>query len=821
LSSPALQPIAQDDEMLDQGGEAMPAEGVVAQVSEADLDAAMAAVVGKLQGIADKQVQLKQAVEQRWLDDLRQFHGRYDVNTENALKLAEKSKLFVNLTRAKVNSWEARLTDLLFPTDDKNWGIRPTPAPHLSAQVSAHLAAVKEAEAHATQAHQGGDPATGAAIAQQGTDAAQKGASIQDAIEENAKRCALMESEIDTQLKDCDYNIRSRDVIRDAIKLGTGVMKGPVTSQKLRRSWTQAPANSNAAPAAVTDQLGAAAPGASEAASAPYTPAQGTADSAPTDLRPWKAPAAPAQDVSPTAPGTAYVLNQNPDPAPEFLWVDPWSFFPDMSARTPDEAEFSFERHLWNAKQLRKAVKTCGLNPKAVAELLRANPTTTIPTYWAQLREVTSNSSIIGMEARYQVWEFHGVLEDEDLAVIAAITGKTEVLDFVTDNPLLEVPVIIWFCQGHLLKFAPYPLDSCDSLYSVVNFEPDDTSMFGFGVPYLQRDSQSALNGAWRMMMDNGALSVGPQVVMDTDQIKPADGSWTLRPMKVWFKSGTSLTKLPDSYKPFETYNVTSNQSQLQTIITLAKEFADEETNMPLIAAGGTDTHVTKTTGGMSMLMNSANVVFRRVVRNFDDSISAPNIRRMYDWNMQFSKREDIKGDYCVDTRGSSVLLVKEMQSQTLMSSLQNFSNHPILGPMLKQATLLRKLFQAQMIPADEAVKSDEVIAQEAEARATQSQQTPPPSAWDPETVKLKLASEEKIAAERNQTEVEIANTQQQTALMTLAQTHNMSLDDLQTKLQINQDNIAHRERTFAAELAMPKTAARIGGTEFGPVGGA
>jgi len=286
----------------------------------------------------------------------------------------------------------------------------------------------------------------------------------------------------------------------------------------------------------------------------------------------------------------------------------------------------------------------------------------------------------------------------------------------------------------------------------------------------------------------------------------------------VWLKSATSLTKAPESYKPFETFQVQANQVQLQAIIALAKEFADEETSMPLIAAGGMDSHITKTTGGMSMLMNSANVVFRRVVKNIDDTLSTPNIRRMYDWNMQFSKREDIKGDYCVDARGSSVLLVKELQSQTLLQTLQNFANNPIVGPMLKVAPIVRKLFQAQMIHADDAVKSDEVIEEEAQARAqAASAQQQPPNANDPAVVKMKLESAEKIAAERNATEAHIAEIEQQTALMTLAQTHNMTLDELQSKLQINQANIEHRERIFAAELAMPKTAPKIGGAEFGP----
>lgn len=809
MAQPAPQPVDDENE-LPVDGEAMSPE--VNTRSPADIEAALVGVIGKLQNLADKQVQLKSAIEQRWLDDVRQFHGRYTVEVENGLKKAEKSSLFVNLTRAKCNSWEARLGDLLFPTDDKNWGIKPTAAPHLPAAVQKAMDAAKAAADEATKAHQAGNPEQAAAIAAAGQAKADLGVSLQDIIEEATKRCVLMESEIDTQLKDSEYNIRCRSAIRDAIKLGTGVMKGPVTGQKLRRSWVTAAVAATATSAPSSDPIGTAMDAPEGAAKDSYSLSDGTAE--PRDLRPWKAV---ANDSEPGKTDSNYVLDQRPDPAPEYLWVDPWSYFPDMSARTPDEAEFEFERHLWNAKQLRKAIKTCGLKPEAVAELLRSSVVTTIPTYWAQLREITSNSSIIGMEARFQVWEFHGVLEDEDLQAIADATGDTTVTEFVRDNPLLEVPVIMWFCQGHLLKFAPYPLDSGESMYSVFNFEPDDTSIFGFGVPYLQRDSQSALNGAWRMMMDNGGLSVGPQIVMDTDAVKPADGSWTLRPMKVWLKSATSLTKAPESYKPFETFQITSNQAQLQTIIALAKEFSDEETSMPLIASGGMDSHITKTTGGMSMLMNSANVVFRRVVKNIDDRLTTPNIRRLYDWNMQFSKREDVKGDFAIDARGSSVLLVKEMQTQTLMSSLMNFAAHPVIGPGLKVFPLVRKLFQAQMIHADDAVKSDEVIAQEAEARAAaMAQMQGPQTGENPENVKLKLASAEKIASERNAVEERLAERAQQTALMELAQNHNMSLDDLETKLQINRDNIGHRERVFAVQIAKPDSQ-KIGGAEFGP----
>lgn len=767
-------------------------EGAAPAKSHLDIEAALTGVIVKLQGLADQQVQLKQTIEQRWLDDLRQFHGRYSVKLEADLAKAEKSSLFVNLTRSKVNSWEARLSDLLFPTDDKNWGIKPTPAPHLVEGALQAIRAAKDAAEKATQAHQQGDTEGGAQIAEQGNIAADHANSLQEEMDEAVKRAGLMEAEIETQLRVSDYNIRCRGVIRDMVKLGSGVMKGPVTSNRLRRSWklVGTPANdATAQPDPVTP-----------------TPV--------TDLRAWKGQGGAAPTPQGQT-GGAYQLDTQPDPAPEFVWIDPWSYFPDMSARTVEEAEFHFERHLWNAKQLRAAVKAAGLDPKAVADLLRETPRESVPTYWTSLREITANTTTFGLDKRYQVWEFHGVLEDEDLMAIAEATGDQSVLEFVQDNPLLEVPVILWFCQGKLLKVAPHPLDSCESMYSVVSFEPDDTSLFGFGVPYLLRDPQSAINGAWRMVMDNGGLAVGPQIVIDNDAIKPADGSWTIRPMKVWLKSSTSLTKAPDSYRPFETFAVAANQTPLQTIITLARQFADDETNMPLIAAGDMGSHISKTSSGMSMLMNSANVVFRRVVKNFDDRISTPNIRRIYDWNMQFSKRDDIKGDFDIDARGSSVLLVKEMQAQAIMATLMNFSNHPIIGPLLRVPQLTRQLFKAQMIHADEAVKDDDTIAKEAEIRAQQAAKNPQPAtAYDPEVIKANNESREKIAQERDATALKIAELNQETAMMTLAEQRNMSLEDLQQRLAIVRAGFEHKERMMAVELAHPP-AQHIGGAEF------
>jgi len=320
------------------------------------------------------------------------------------------------------------------------------------------------------------------------------------------------------------------------------------------------------------------------------------------------------------------------------------------------------------------------------------------------------------------------------------------------------------------------------------------------------RNPQKVLNAAWRAMMDNAGNAVGPQIVIAKDQIEPEDGEWTIGGgTKIWLaKDG-----IPRDKRAFETFDIPSQQVIYANIITLAKQFIDDMTAMPQIAQGEQGAGVTKTAQGMALLMNSANVVFRRIVKNFDDDVTTPDIRRFYDWNMQFNDKDEIKGDYEVDARGSSVLLVREMQAQTLMAVATQLGGHPVYGPMLRNREVLRKMFQALMIPAADVVLTDnEIDALMASAAANDA-------VAQAEARKADLL-EKQIALEESRLEAEIARSnmdndskeriemlKRETALIQLAEKMNMNLDQLEARLQINSDNIASKERSLAAEIAV------------------
>lgn len=713
-------------------------------------------VVDRLSGLAQEQTTKRRNIESRWLEDLRAYAGVYDETTKSVLDSnKERSSAFVNLTRAKTNAWRARLSDLLFPADDRNWGINPTPVPELEegAREAANESMRLHEEAAAAAERVNREQAVGnqqAAMAEM-SQAEQKGALAVAAEEREAeartilevakRRSDAMAREIDDQLTECKYPARSRDAIDDAVKLGIGIMKGPLTANRPKRSWRQAGEN-------------------------------------------------------------VFELQAAPDPRPEYRRVNPWSFFPDMNAETIDECEFTFERHLPTKKELRKLAKTLDFDRDAVRALLTDEEpergSNSDLDYLSQLRAITGEEQSV--TNRYVLWEYHGNLECEDICHLMRAVGQDEEAAAFEANydPLEEQMVVLYFCRGRVLKISTdYVLDSGESLYSVFSFEKGEGSlMSAYGVPRIMLDGQRALNGAWRMMLDNGALSTGPQVVIDKTQVEPEDGSWKMVPRKVWLRKAMTAGI---QGSPFEVFNIPMNQAQLAGIIDMAIKFIDEETSLPLIAQGEQGQHITQTAGGMSMLFNSANVVFRRVVKNWDDDVTTPNIRRIYDWNMQFSNKGDIKGDMQVEARGTSVLLVRELQSQQLMTIAATWSGHPVIGTALKVYDLLRMTFQSLSLNPDDILLSKDDFEAKLKQIAEGQQQSPDIIRAEATVKAAQIGAESRMAD--GQVQKEIALIRRETELIALAQKTGIAIETLKAQLAIKKIDVDSSERKLAAEI--------------------
>lgn len=719
--------------------------GIEEPDARAKMEIKVQALVNELEKEADRRVTEKRQIEKRWIEESYQFAGRYLKEEEEAIKSSDvmhKSSVYMNLTRQKTDAMEARLYDIAFPTDDRPFSIAPTPVPRLSDEATAWAAFAAQNQQNLLQVPEG-DPAAGEAMAAQ-QEALARATAIQAEIDEARRRSEAMQDEMDDQLKECSYNKECRSIIHDACKLGTGVMKGPVLSSSRRKSWNS------------------------------------------------------YQDEE--SGFQVHEMVEVEEPRPAFYRVDPWNWFPDMDAVKLSESESFFERHLMTSSALRNLAKTEGFNQDAIRRLLKQKPKGVAPQYMSDLRSIVAAENLAGFKDKYHVWEYHGPIEPEDMHCLSAVYSDAEMGELGEEyDPLQEINVTVWFCQGEVLKFGIHPLDSGEPIYSVFNLKKDDHSIFGFGVPHLIADSQKVVCAAWRMMVDNANIATGPQIVINKSIVEPEDGDYTMYPLKIWLKkSGTA-----PGDRVFETYHLDIRQVELANIIELATRAIDQESGIPMMTQGEPGVMPTQTALGISILNNSVNVLFRAVIKQFDDDITVPNIRRLYDWNMQFSEREDIKGDMEVHAKGTSTFMLRELQAPALMTMLMQFAAHPVLGPALQVMPMARKLAQSMLLPQNEVIKSDEKLAADLAAAAASEEQGPTPEELRAQTEQMKAQALVEAARLRFEAAKYTADSNRDVEMIRLEMLGNTKLDELDMKKTLKEKELESKERQQAADIGL------------------
>lgn len=682
-------------------------------------------------------------VDKRWLEDEDQYNAKdnvnraasqmmtsveqgYPVTTQNAKP--HRSTVFIGMTRQKTNAAEARVADILLPTDDRNWGIQPTPQPYLTSMTQDEAEAV--------------DPRTQQAVMGPDGKPARKKDVARAVMKVAQKKAEAMQTEIEDQLVECDYNGELRKMIHDAAVLGTGVIKGPVATNRSRKAWQ------------------------------PYTDLEG-------------------QQV--------HQLEIVEETSPATFRVDPRNCFPDPGCgETIHNGKGLYEREQLTGKQVRDLAKQPGFMKAQLRKVLEEGPKRA-----AVFQELKDDDQRDVARATYEMWTYWGEVDHDDLEAAGVKAGEKD--------ELRAVSACVVMINNSVVKAFLNPLEGGDIPYDFYVWEKVADSVWGYGIPYLMRAQQKVLNAAWRQMMDNAGVSSGPQIVIKPSLIQPADKQWQLSSRKIWYATDDT----EDVSKAFATFEFNSHQGELANIIKMATELADQETGVPTIMQGEKGA-APDTVGGMQMLMNSANVVLRRLVKQFDDMVTKPHIRRYYDYNMMYNEDEEIKGDFTIDARGSSALMVRDIQNQALLNLLAAATN-PVFGMFLDPEKLFKKALQAQHISPDDVFKPEEEIERIKEQQAQAMAQGPAP---DPrmEAAKLRaqtdmqraqiqnqgdmaeLQMKDRLSQQEAQFKMAELQMQREIEMLKMANQQNLSLEKIKAQLADTAIKERGRKELFAAE---------------------
>jgi hypothetical protein len=649
----------------------------------------------------------------------------YPVTTQMAKP--HRSTVFIGMTRQKTNAAEARLADILLPTDDRNWGIQPTPDPQLMGMSKDNKAAMD----------QQGQPVMG----EDGQPARVRDV-VKAVLEMANKKAEAMQTEIEDQLVECNYNGELRKMIHDAAVLGTGVVKGPIVTNRTRKAWQP-----------ITDSTGQ----------------------------------------------TVHQVEIVQEISPASFRVDPRNVWPDPGCgESVHNGKGIYEREQITAKQIRDLAKQPGFLKAQLRKVLEEGPKQS-----ATLRELTDEDQRDMTRLTYEMWTYWGEVDHDDLEASGVDVGEKD--------ELRTVSACVVMINNTVVKAFLNPLEGGDIPYDFYVWEKVAGTIWGYGIPYLMRSQQKVLNAAWRQMMDNAGVSSGPQIVIKPGAIQPADKQWQLSARKIWY----ATDDIDDVRKAFSTFEFNSHQNELAGIIKMATELADAETGVPTIMQGEKGA-APDTVGGMQMLMNSANVVLRRLVKQFDDMVTKPHIRRYYDYNMMYNEDEEIKGDFTIDARGSSALVVRDIQNQSFLNLLAAGAN-PIYGMYLDTQKLFEKALQAQHIDPAEVFKPEEEIEQIKEAQKQAAAQGPAP---DPAmaVAQVRAQAEMQKVQMQNQGDLQELQVRQQIAaqeadlhimqlemtreieMLKLSNSQNISLEKIKAQLADTAMKERSRKELFAAE---------------------
>ena len=590
--------------------------------------------------------------EERWLRAYRNYRGLYGPDVQ--FTEAEKSRVFIKVTKTKTLAAYGQIVDVLFANQRFPLSIEPTELPEgVVADVSFDPQEPEQLQSDPNVSPYGfaGDgedlpPGATAKTLQEKLGVMQnKLEPIQDKLREGPGKTPTaisfspamiaakkMQKKIHDQLEESGATKHLRSAAFEMALFGTGVMKGPFAVDKEYPNWDE---------------------------------------------------------------------DGNYDPLfktiPQVNHVSVWNFYADPDANNMDEAQYVIERHKMSRTQLRNLKRRPYFRGGVIDEVIQMGENYE-KKYWED--DLSDYAPDHGVD-RFEVLEYWGMV-DTTLLEEQGIDIPKELKEFD------ELQANVWICNGRLLRMVLNPFKPAKIPYCAAPYELNPYSFFGVGIAENMDDTQTLMNGFMRMAVDNAVLSGNLIVEVDETNLVPGQ-DLSLYPGKIFRRQGGAPgqaifgTKFP---------NVSQENMML---FDKARVLADESTGFPSFAHGQTGVSgVGRTASGISMLMGAAQGGTKTVIKNVDDYLLRPLGEGLFRFNMQFDFDPEIKGDLEVKARGTESLMANEVRSQRLMQFLQ-IASSPALAPFAKFQYVIREIAKSMDLDPDKVTNNMDEAALQAE----------------------------------------------------------------------------------------------------------
>jgi len=375
---------------------------------------------------------------------------------------------------------------------------------------------------------------------------------------------------------------------------------------------------------------------------------------------------------------------------PEVKYVSILNLYPPMDQTTPTDM---IEEMDYSRADIIKLAMQPGFQPQAILKVLKESPTGnyTPPEHVVSLRAIAGDTMAYVRKNRWLVVCYYGEVTGQELRDIGEEVPE-EALDMM-------IIAEIWVCGGYVIKAQKH---NGKIPYNMAPNRRRGNMPFGTGTPKIIANSQDAVNGSTRIMMDNAAIASGPIVEVNRNllEMNPGDDPSDIHAWKVYIsdhdgnngKRAITITDIP------------AYTNQFLLIVDSFRRWMDDESGQSSITHGNQIAGTTKTATGMSILNSNSGKIRNHSILTVDDRVIEPLVEAFYDWNMRFSQKLHILIPATVEVRGANSIMAKEMESQRLLMAAQTFMGHP----QLRDGDLMRQFFRTLGLSAGEYVESDE-----------------------------------------------------------------------------------------------------------------
>lgn len=657
-------------------------------------------------------------IEDIWLEDEDQYNGidavsapdnrppggfmsnKGERSNEEKRAPSGRSRVYLNITKPKTDSAVARVQEMLLPHDDKPWEVGPTPIPELAEAVE-------------------GEDDTPIQLADGSTAPAKD---VAKTLMVKAEQAAdAMEDQIEDWFVEGRTYQHMRKVIRDAGRIGTGVLKGPVPCNRENKKWS------------VKD-------------------------------------------------GVA-MLEAAQKLVPESTAKSPWDVFPDPSCgENPHDGAYLFERDYMTGRRLRALAKLPEYDKAAITEILKEGPRKRSRYDDRQYREREGQVQTFESDT-FEVFYYYGDIPPDELIaggwVIAGFNDGESAAELTSQIEqalqLSTVSIVATMINERVVRVSLNPLETGEFPFDFFAWEPVDGQPWGRGIPRKMATAQKMLNASTRAMLENAGMSAGPQVIIDRERIQPANGQYEITGRKLWY--WTPGDEVTDVRFAFASVMIDSAQQQLQSIIEFSLRMADELANMPLLLQGIVGNAAPETLGGQEMAEANATAPLKAIAKQFDDQIIVPHLSRYYAWGMQDPnvKAEAKNGDLKCRARGASTLVYRDAAAKFLPQLTAIVADPRFkINPERWIAEVLRG---NKVNPASIQYTDDE-------AKAIAEQQAQQGQPADPRIEAAKINAEAKAADREATVALKQAQLQQDTQENQLDRAHEAAIAEIEFQIQ-------------------------------------